>query len=51
MVKNIFRFVIALIGGFILGQLFVIPIGTIIDIAYEHQVTGNGFPISFPNII
>jgi hypothetical protein len=51
MAKNIFRFVIALVGGFILGQLLVIPIGIIIDKVYGYEVTGNNSPISVPNII
>jgi len=51
MTKNIFRFVIALVGGFILGQLLAIPIGIIIDMICGHEVTGSNSPISFPNII
>lgn len=51
MAKNIFRFIMALIGGFVLGQLLVIPIGAIIDLIYGHIVTGSNLPISFPNII
>ena len=51
MAKNIFRFIIALVVGFILGQLLAMPIGAIIDLVYGYEVTGNNSPISFPNII
>lgn len=51
MAKNIFRLVIALVGGFILGQLLAIPISIIIDTIYGYEITGNNSPISFPNII
>jgi hypothetical protein len=51
MLKNIFRFIIALVGGLILGNLLAIPIGAIIDLICGHIVTGSNMPISFPNII
>jgi hypothetical protein len=51
MPKIIFKFIIALVGGLILGNLLAMPIGAIIDLMYGHTVTGSNVPINFPNII
>ena len=45
------RIVAAFVGGFILGNLFVMPIGLIIDKIYGSEVTGGAYPLNFPNII
>jgi hypothetical protein len=49
--KKSLRIIIAFIGGFILGQLFVMPIGLLIDKIYGFEVTGGIHPLNLPNIL
>lgn len=49
--KSIFRFIVAILGGLILGNLLIIPLGGMLDLIYGRIVTGGAVPISIPNII
>lgn len=50
--KNIFRFIVAIVCGLIVGNLLAMPIGAIIDSICGYDATGNNVPISsFTNII
>lgn len=50
--RKMLRIIAAFIGGFILGQLFALPIGFLIDKIYGFEVTGGLFPLnSLPNIL